>query len=237
MSSFGRIIAFLFIFLPFLPDAGAEERKILFREEFQSLENWKPFYLPKKKHTVYTIEQEGDNHYLRAESNASASALTYKEKFNVYDYPGIRWRWKAENTYLKGDPLMKDGDDYPVRVYVVFDYDSENAGFFKRARNSLIKKIYGQYPPHSSLTYAWSSREIAEDIVTSPYAKRVKIILIEKGSKNVGRWKDEDINIIDDYRKAFGESPPPVASLAIMNDSDNTGEKSVSFIDYIEVYR
>jgi hypothetical protein len=29
--------------------------------------------------------------------------------------------------------------------------------------------------------------------------------------------------------------PPPIASLAIMNDSDNTGEKSVSYVDFMEV--
>ncbi len=31
--------------------------------------------------------------------------------------------------------------------------------------------------------------------------------------------------------------PLPEASLAVMNDSDNTGERSVSYIDYIEILR
>jgi len=50
-------------------------------------------------------------------------------------------------------------------------------------------------------------------------------------------WVDEEVNILDDYNKAFGKSPPSTASIAIMNDSDNTGEDSVSYIDFIEVYR
>ena len=37
----------------------------------------------------------------------------------------------------------------------------------------------------------------------------------------------------DDYRRAFGEEPPRVARIAIMNDSDNTGESAVSRIDWI----
>jgi hypothetical protein len=41
----------------------------------------------------------------------------------------------------------------------------------------------------------------------------------------------------DPTDKAFGEDPPSVANLAIMNDSDNTGESAVSYIDYIEIYR
>ena len=47
----------------------------------------------------------------------------------------------------------------------------------------------------------------------------------------------EEADVIEDYKKAFGVSPPAVASIAIMNDSDNTGESSVSYIDFIEVFK
>ena len=36
---------------------------------------------------------------------------------------------------------------------------------------------------------------------------------------------------------AFGCKPPEKAGIAMMNDSDNTGEQSVSYLDYIEGYR
>ncbi|MEK7842337.1 MAG: DUF3047 domain-containing protein, partial [Deltaproteobacteria bacterium] len=61
--------------------------------------------------------------------------------------------------------------------------------------------------------------------------------LLQQGSVNVGKWETEEVNIIDDYKSAFGEAPPPVATIAIMNDSDNTGEKAISYVDYIEVYK
>jgi hypothetical protein len=48
---------------------------------------------------------------------------------------------------------------------------------------------------------------------------------------------EEEANILEDYTKAFGAAPPAIASIAIMNDSDNTGESSVSYVDYIEVYK
>jgi Ca2+-binding EF-hand superfamily protein len=53
----------------------------------------------------------------------------------------------------------------------------------------------------------------------------------------VGTWQAEEVNILSDYKKAFGTSPPELASLAIMNDSDNTGQASVSYLDFIEVFR
>ncbi|UCF73433.1 MAG: DUF3047 domain-containing protein [Deltaproteobacteria bacterium] len=63
------------------------------------------------------------------------------------------------------------------------------------------------------------------------------MITLQMGSNNLGRWQIEDITITDDYKRAFGMDPPPMASITIMNDSGNTGEESVSTIDYIEVYR
>jgi hypothetical protein len=63
------------------------------------------------------------------------------------------------------------------------------------------------------------------------------MILLQQGTENVGRWVEEVVNVVDDYEKAFGRKPPATASLALMNDSDNTAEGAVSAIDYIEVYR
>ncbi|MCK5347451.1 MAG: DUF3047 domain-containing protein [Candidatus Heimdallarchaeota archaeon] len=63
------------------------------------------------------------------------------------------------------------------------------------------------------------------------------MIILEKGVSKVAKWETEEVNIITDYQWAFGKRPPAVASIAIMNDSDNTGEKSVSYVDYMEIYR
>ena len=179
---------------------------------------------------------DGGN-YLQAASNASASGLIYKNTFNVYDYPRIRWRWMVENVYKKGNAKEKSGDDYPLRIYIIFKYDPDRAGFFESLKYSSAKRIYGEYPPHSALNYIWANRDYKEEIITNTYTDRAEMILLQKGSSNVGKWITEDVNILEDYRKAFGEDPPPIASIAVMNDSDNTGERSVSYLDYIEIYK
>jgi hypothetical protein len=63
------------------------------------------------------------------------------------------------------------------------------------------------------------------------------MVLLEQGAANVGVWRDEEINIVEDYEKAFGTRPPLRARIAVMNDSDNTGERAVSYLEFIEVYR
>jgi hypothetical protein len=229
------LLTILCVALP-APSAGAERHAILFREDFSTLDNWKPFFFPKiKSHSTYTIESEGDRHPLRAESNASASAIVYKESYDVFRYPVVRWRWKISNVYATGDPRSKKGDDYPLRVYVMFEYDPHKAGFGERITYGLAKTLYGEYPPHSSLSYVWASREERERIITSPYTDKAKMVLLRTGPELAGTWQEERVSVLDDYRAAFGTDPPATARIAIMNDSDNTGERSVSWMEYIEV--
>jgi hypothetical protein len=231
-------VKYLLLLAILLPTQADAQSAVLLREEFQDLTQWRPVAFPKiKEHSEYTIEYQGRESVLRAESRASASAIVYRNPFNVYDYPRLRWKWKAMSVYEKGNARTKDGDDYPLRVYVLFEYDPNKAGFYDTITYGLAKLLYGEYPPHSALNYIWANREDESGIITSTYASNAKMIVLQKGKKNLGRWIVEERNILDDYRKAFGTDPPSMATLGIMNDSDNTKEASVSYVGFIEVYK
>jgi len=211
--------------------------EVLFREDFNDLNNWESIHFRNvKKHTIYEIENSHGETYLKAQSDASASGIIYKRKFNVYLYPEVQWRWMVNNVYEKGYAGTKEGDDYPLRIYVMFEYDPEKAGLFDIILYNAVKLIYGRYPPHSSLVYIWESRKHEERIITSAYTGKVRFIILQSEASNAGKWLTERVNILDDYEKAFGRMPPSIGGIGIMNDSDNTGEKSVSYVDYIEVY-
>jgi hypothetical protein len=228
----------LFLSLFFQPQLQAQDNNVFIREHFQNLENWRPLYFPKiKKHSRYAVVKEDEKTYLKAESNTSASAIVYKQEFNIYEYPRMKWRWKIENIYQKGNVREKAGDDYPIRIYIMFKYDPEKASFGQKIKYGLAKNIYGEYPPHSTLNYIWANSKDEVGIVSNSYADEAKMIILQSGPDRSGLWQEEDVNMLDDYRKAFGTDPPAIAGIAIMNDSDNTGEHSVSYIDYMEVYK
>ncbi len=227
----------LLILLSLTPDY-LHAAEVFLREDFQDLGAWKPVYFPSiRNHTLYSIDTQDGESFLKAESRASASGIVFKSTFNVFEYPKARWRWKVSNVYKKGDVRTKAGDDYPIRIYVMFQYDPESAPLGKRIRYGIAKKLYGEYPPHSSLNYIWANKRSEEGIVANAYAGEARMIILERGEGSAGKWIEEEVNILDDYRKAFGEAPPSTATLAIMNDSDNTGEKAVSYLDYIEIFR
>lgn len=105
------------------------------RDEFENLDKWKPLNFEKiEKHTQYSIDK-GNPHgsYLKAESDNSASGLIWEKSFNVNESPLLQWKWKVSNIYSKGNAKEKSGDDYPIRIYVMFEYDPKSAGFWESA--------------------------------------------------------------------------------------------------------
>lgn len=214
---------------------GAEQT-VLFRENFDSLAQWEPLTFPKiKAHSTYTMVRQEGKTVLKAESRASASALVYRRTFNIYENPRIRWRWKVEQLSDRGNPKEKTGDDYPIRVYVMFQYEPDKATLGDRLIYGAAKTIYGKYPPHSTLNYVWTGHPLPERFLVSPYTEKARIVILERGKERVGHWVEESVNVIDDYRQAFGKAPPAIAGIAVMSDTDDTGASAVAYLDFIEV--
>ncbi len=205
-------------------------------ENFKDLDNWEELYFDKiPNHSKYEVTSENENSALSLKSEGSASGLIYKKEFDPYKSPFMNWTWKVDKGIEKVDPQTKGGDDYPIRVYVFFEYDPENASFLDRAKYGAIKALKGKYPPDSSLNYVWTTNDVAEKHFPSPYTERSQMIVLKDKSATIGEWFSENVNILEDYRRVFGKEPPAVASLAIMADSDNTGQSTSAGLKNISV--
>ncbi|MBI4487581.1 MAG: DUF3047 domain-containing protein [Deltaproteobacteria bacterium] len=191
---------------------------------------WKPLTFPKiSRHTTYKVEGEAGRFWVKAESDASASALVREVQIDPRVYPILRWRWKVENIIQKGDERKKEGDDYAARIYVNFLYDPQKASLWERTRYGLWYAIYGSYPPKAALNYIWANKLPQGKVIDNAYTSRAKMVAIETGSEKIGAWVREERNIYRDYIGFFGEEPPQVIGVAIMTDTDNTGEKAVAY--------
>lgn len=191
---------------------------------------WKPLTFKKiDRHTTYTLIKEGNEVVVRAVAEASASGLVREIKINPKEYPVVQWRWKVRNILKKGDVRRKEGDDYPARIYITFEYDPGKLGFFEKAKYEAIRLLYGEYPPTGAINYIWESKVPNGTMVPNPFTDRVIMIVVESGETRLNQWVSEERNIFEDYKKAFGQEPPMISGVAIMTDTDNTGESAVAY--------
>jgi len=218
-----------FLLFSFLVSVNADT---LLKEDFDSMQNWEPLTFEKiERHSTYKVKDS----ILIAKSDDSASGIKFKKNYDIFKYPVLKFKWKINNVYEKGNALEKDGDDYPIRIYIMFEYNPDNASFWQAIKYDLAKSIYGEYPPHSSLNYIWSNKIQKNKIITSPYTDQAKMVVLDSSDTHLNKYRVHEVNVLEDYIKAFGENPPKNVTIAIMTDSDNTHEKSLSYIDYIEV--
>ena len=192
--------------------------------------DWKPLTFKKiEKQTSYTLVKDEGKVVIKAVAKASASGLIREIKINPKEYPIVQWRWKVTNILKKGNVKQNDGDDYPARIYITFKYDPSKLSFPERAKYETVKVLYGQYPPHGAINYIWESKAPQGTIVPNPYTDRVKMIVVKSGGARLNQWVNEKRNLFEDYKKAFGEESPPVSGVAIMTDTDNTGESATAY--------
>lgn len=188
------------------------------------------------RHTRYAVTRDPQaGMVVCAEANASASGLARRLDLPAAQYPLLRWRWKAQNVLAKGDVTRKDGDDYPARVYVTFRYSPERLSAAARLQYAAARLLYGEYPPHASIAYVWDTRAPVGTIVPNAFSDRARMLVVETGAGRLGQWLAYARDVVADYRRAFGEEPPPIAGIAIMTDADNTGESATACYGDIEL--
>lgn len=183
---------------------------------------WEPLTFPKiEARTSY--EWSAASAAIHAVSAGGASGLVYRHHGPVADAPVLRWRWKISGTLPKGDARTKAGDDYAARLYITFRYEPSRVGLGTRLKYGAVKALRGEYPPHNAIAYIWANKLPAGESVSSAYTDRVKMVSVRSGDGAAGEWRSEERDVLEDYRRLFGEDPPPYAGIALMTDTDNTG--------------
>jgi hypothetical protein len=197
---------------------------------------WEALTFPRvPRHTRYTVVRDGPGFVLRAESDASASGLYRPLDLDPRVHRVLSWRWKVEGVLARSDPRRKAGDDYAARVYVAFRYDPAGVGAWERARYRAFRLLYGRYPPGFALNYVWESRLPVGTVLDNAYSARAKIVVVQSGAALAGTWVSETRDIYADYRRIVGGGgePPRIEGIALMTDTDDTGERAVAYYDAI----
>lgn len=193
-------------------------------------DGWKPLTFKKiSRYTVYKLEEDEERVAVEATSDSSSSGLTREITIDPKKYPILEWEWKIKNILQKGDVTKKEGDDYPARIYITFEYDSSRVGVLDKAKYEAARLVYGKYPPLNAINYIWASTAEVGTMVPNPYTKEVMMFVVRSGAEEAKTWVKEQTNIYEDYLEAFGVEPPMISGVAIMTDTDNTRETAKTY--------
>jgi len=217
-----------------IPSANADEISV---GDFSSYKagsplpkSWEPLtFKGIEKHTRYSLVNDGASIVLRAEADASASGLIREVEIDPREYPLVQWRWKVTNILEKGDVHRKSGDDYPARLYIAFELEFSKLSFFEKIKYRTAKLLYGRYPPAKVINYIWANKAAKGTMVANAFTEKAMMLVVESGGQKLNQWVQEERNVYEDYKQAFGAEPPRISGVAIMTDTDNTGEAAKAY--------
>jgi hypothetical protein len=183
-----------------------------------------------RKTTQYAAITDGEANQVVVEAKAvaSAAALGVRLDFDPKQMHMLRFKWKVGNTIESSDPRTKDGDDYAARVYVTFAHDPNRSTFKERTENAFFRTLYGETPPKAALAYVFTNKAKTGEVIASPFTSRVKKIVVDADTASISKWKSFERDIYADYKRAFGDEPTRISGVAIMVDTDNTGETATA---------
>lgn len=186
---------------------------------------WQPYRLGKARNeTHYRLVSVDGRTVLEARAENSASALVYPLRADPKRTSWLSFSWRTERLVEKSDMRTTAGDDYPARIYVIFDYDIARLSFGERIKLRMARSIWGDQVPAAALCYVWEPRQPVGHSQWSAYTTRLRMIVAESGGARLDQWVSIERNVAEDFRAAFGEEPPPISAVIVATDTDNTGE-------------
>ena len=188
-----------------------------------------------KNNTEYSLVVEDGVVVVRAVAHNSASFLATPADFDPHESPMLSWRWKVAQGIPTANSAEQSKEDSPVRVMVAFDGDMSKLPLKDRLASNAARSISGQALPYATLMYIWGEKVPVDSITPSSRSSRIRMLAVAADDQGIGRWQSYARNLVDDFKRAFGEEPGKVISLQIMTDTDNTGADSQSYYGDISV--
>jgi hypothetical protein len=184
-------------------------------EEFEVLKGNVP--------TDYRLVERDGAVVLLAESKEGGSGLFRKIRIDPRRHPIIEFRWRVPRDSGVGGDAGPSRASPPVRISLAFDGDPAKLDFDDRAKLRLAKALTANGLPYASLLYVWLNSRPRESIYSSPHSDRVRHVVVESGEARLEQWVTERRNVLEDYRRAFGEEPGDIVAVGIMTDYGDNG--------------
>ena len=210
-----RILNFiLIIFLFFFSLAYAENINVFdfTEEELSTLKVRKVRGADAK--TKYTLGNNENGKYIKAEANNTASGLGKELKISLKKTPFLNITWKVEKDLTGIVENSKKGHDYAARVFVV-------------------KKTGATPLSNRAMNYVFSSNNDINTYNPSPFTKKSIDYVLSTTKEDLNEWVTVKVNVRDHFKKFHDLDLDDINGIAIMSDTDNSKLNAIAYYQNI----
>ena len=164
--------------------------------------------------TEYSVGSNENGNYLKAIADNAASGLGKEIKIDLNKTPFINITWKIEKDIPGIDETAKKGHDFAARVFV-------------------IKKTGATALSNRAINYVFSSNQDVGRNSPSPYTKKSIDNVLATTKTNLNEWVTVKANVKEDFKKFHNLDVNELDGIAIMSDTDNSKQKSITYYQNI----
>ena len=164
--------------------------------------------------TEYSVGSNENGNYLKAIADNAASGLGKEIKIDLNKTPFINITWKVEKDIPGIDETAKKGHDFAARVFV-------------------IKKTGATALSNRAVNYVFSSNQDVGSNSPSPYTKKSVDNVLATTKTNLNEWVTVKANVKEDFKKFHNLDVNELDGIAIMSDTDNSKQKSITYYQNI----
>jgi len=164
--------------------------------------------------TKYTLGNNENGKYIKAEANNSASGLGKELKINLKKTPFLNITWKVEKDLTGIVENSKKGHDYAARVFVV-------------------KKTGATPLSNRAMNYVFSSNNDINTYHPSPFTKKSIDYVLSTTKEDLNEWVTVKVNVRDHFKKFHDLDLDDINGIAIMSDTDNSKLNAIAYYQNI----
>ncbi len=167
-----------------------------------------------KGKTKWTLGTNKNGNFIKAVAEGAGSGLGKEILINLNKTPYINITWKVEKDLSGIIENSKKGHDFAARVFVV-------------------KKTGSTALSNRAVNYVFSSNNSVGASWRSPYTKKSIDYVLATTVDYDNQWVSVKANVKEDFKKLHDLEVDELNGVAIMTDTDNSGQKAIAYYQNI----
>jgi hypothetical protein len=173
------------------------------------------------RYRIAELEGEGA---LEAVGVEGGSGMWREIRVEPQRTPLLEWRWRIPQPAPGEAPLTASSRRSPMaRMSLAFHGDTSKLDFEDRTKLRIANALTAHGLPYATLIYVWMVGVPVDTVVHSRHTDRVRLLVVESGTERVGEWVSFRRNVVEDFRRAYGEAPGDIVGVGLMTDFGDDG--------------